>query len=246
MRIIIILAALFSINLQASTELKEFSAKDIVRLEVGNQIGKIKITGEATDKIAVTAEKIKFGSRCVLSIKQSAKVIEVESGNKSFFSDGDCEVNLTVVVPKKIDLELKNSRGQIEVTGTSGKVEVKVASGSVDIKSEVQDFEAKAGSGNIEVQGLLGNANVKIGAGDVKLVYAKDPGKGEVDIKSGAGDATLFFPPKMKIHSKVLMGSGESYNEVGDFKDAKFLISFKAGSGSLNIKEAPANSSKVE
>ncbi len=246
MQILIFLTLLLSLRLQASTETKEFSGKNIVRVELENQIGKVKIIGKDTDKVTVTAEKVKFSDKCNLSYKQSHKVIEIESDKKSFFSDADCEVNFTVGVPKRIDLDLKNSRGQIDVFGTSGKLEVKVASGNVHVQSEVEDLEAKAGSGNIEVNGLLGNADVKIGAGDIKLTYAKDPGKGEVDIKSGAGDATLFFPPKMKVHSKILLGSGDAYNEIGDFKDAKFLISFKAGSGTLNIKEAPATDRKME
>ena len=227
-----------SLLLQATTETKDFSAKDIVRLEIDNQIGQIKIEGRDTDKISITADKIKFGSKCLLSFKQSEKVIEIVNNKKSFFSDADCEVNFLVIIPKKLNLELKNSRGRIEIEGTSGRLEVKVASGDVIVHSEVESLEAKAGSGNIEVHGLTGNANVKIGSGDVKLVYSKDPGKGEIDIKAGSGDATLFFPPKMRVHSKALVGSGDSYSDIGDFQDAKFLISFKAGSGTLNIKDS--------
>lgn len=221
-------------------ETKEFSASDIVRVELSSQTGNVKIIGEETDKVKVEIERIKFDHDCVLNMKKNGKVLEIENEAKSFFTNADCEVNFTIRAPKKIDLELKNSRGKIDVAGTSGKLDVKVASGSVLVQSDVKDLTAKAGSGSIEVNGLSGNANVKVGSGDIKLTYAKDPGKGEVDIKSGSGDATLFFPPKMKIHSKVLVGSGEAYNELGDYKDAKFLISFKAGSGTLNIKESPS------
>lgn len=221
---------------QASIDTKEFAAKTIVRLEVNNKTGNVKISGQNTNKITIAAEKIKFNDKCSVSYKQSDEVIEIESNKKSFFSDADCEVNFTVIVPKKIDLELKAGSGNIDVSDTNGKLDVRVGSGNVSVHSEVNYLDAKAGSGNVEVHGLAGNAYVKVGSGNAKLTYTKDPGAGELDIKSGAGDADLFFPPKMRIHSKTLVASGETYNEIGDFKDAKFLVSFKAGSGSLNIK----------
>lgn len=221
---------------QASTDTKDFSAKAIVRIQVENKTGNIKILGQNTNKITVTAEKIKFNDKCTINYKQNEEVIEVESDKKSFFSDADCEVNFTILVPKKIDLELKSGGGNIDVKDTNGKLEIKVGSGKVNVQSEVTFLDALAGSGDIEVHGLTGNANVKVGSGNMKFTYTKDPGPGELDIKSGSGDADLFFPPKMRIHSKTIVGSGETYNEIGDFKDAKFLVSFKAGSGSLNIK----------
>ncbi|MGZ3774230.1 MAG: DUF4097 family beta strand repeat-containing protein [Pseudobdellovibrionaceae bacterium] len=223
----------------ASVETKEFTAKNIVRMEVENKTGSVKISGENTDKIVITAEKIKFGDKCHLSFKQSEEVIEIESAKKSFFSDADCEVNFTIVVPKKMNLEVKSNSGRAEVSGINGKLEVRMGSGNLGVQSsEISYLNAKLGSGNIDIHGLNGNADVKVGSGNVKLTYIKDPGAGELDIKSGSGDVSLFFPPKMRVHSKVLVGSGEAYNEIGDFKDAKFLISYKAGSGNLNIKSS--------
>lgn len=222
----------------ASSDTKEFAAKKIVRLDVDNKFGNIKISGQNTDKITITAEKIKFNDKCTLSYKQSDEVIEVESEKKSFFSDADCIVNFSIVVPKKMNLEIKTGSGQIDIAGTSGKLEVRVGSGNVKVSSEVAHLDAIAGSGDIEVNGLVADADVKVGSGNVKLTYTQDPGKGELDIKLGSGDASLFFPPKMHIHSKVLVGSGQSYNEIGDFKDSKFIVSFKAGAGSLSIKSS--------
>ncbi len=233
---ILILAGV--VSAEAAIETKEFPAHDVIRVEVENTAGNIKVEGHSARKVSVAIDKIKFGENCHLLLRQTGKVIEIQAEKNSFFSNDECEANITVMVPEKMDLELKSYSGTITVAGTSGIIDVKVASGDVKIKSEVAKLNAKAGSGNIEVNGLVGDASVKVGSGEVKLTYSKDPGQGEVDIKAGSGDATLFLPPKMRVHSKVLMGSGEAYNEMGDFKDAKFMISFKAGSGDLHIKES--------
>ena len=221
-------------------ETKEFLTKDLLRVEVFNQKGDVLIKGDGTDKVIIKTEKIKFGSKCFLSFKQNNRVLEIESGKRSLLSASDCEANLTITVPKKIDLKVNNVTGGIDVNNTKGDLDLKVASGDITVDSVVEELNAISGSGAIDVKGLVGNASVKLGAGKIKLGYAKDPIRGAIDIKSGSGDATLFLPPKMRIHSRVLVGSGEAYNEIGDFEDAKFLISFKAGSGNLNIKSNKA------
>lgn len=221
-----------------TTDVKEFTAKNIIRLDIENRAGSVNISGQNTDKITVTAEKIKFSDKCSISYKQSDDEIKIESEKKSFFGDNECLVNLTIVVPKKIDLNLQSASSNFEISGTSGKINLKVASGNVNIKSEVNDLDAKSGSGDLTVHGMTGNADILIGSGKIKLTYTKDPGTGELNIITGSGNTDLYFPPKMRVHSKTIVGSGETYNELGDFKDAKFLISFKAGSGDLNIKKA--------
>lgn len=223
---------------ETSTETKEFAAKELIRLEISNQIGHLKFIGEASDKIVIKAEKIKFGDKCALGFKQTDKVLEIDSGRKSMLSHAECEVNYTITLPKRLNLQVRNVTGPIDVSGTKGELDIKVGSGNIQVKSVVEELNAIAGKGTIDVQGLVGDATVKLGSGTIKLGYSKDPGKGELDIKSGSGDATVIFPPKMRVHSRVLIGSGDAYNELGDFEDAKFHVSFKAGSGNLNIKSS--------
>lgn len=220
----------------ASSETKEFMAKELVRLELTNQGGRIRIIGEATDKIIVKVDKVNFGEKCLLSFKQTDKVLEIDSGKRSMLSNVDCEANFSLVIPKKMKIQLKNLKGPVDIAGTKGELEIKVGAGDVKVQSIVDHLNAIAGKGSFDIQGMVGSANIKLGSGDIKLGYSKDPGKGEVDIKTGSGDATLFLPAKMRVHSRVLVGSGDAFNELGDFEDAKFFVSFKAGSGNLNIK----------
>lgn len=230
--------SIFSSVTMAAQEIKEFPAKDISRLEFKNQSGEVKILGQDTNTIVIKIEKVKFDPKCEINFETSGRKLEIESGKESLFSQAECRVNFNITIPKNIDLELKSMSGNLEVNGTKGDLNLKIGSGDIKVHSIVEELNAVAGSGSIEVRGLVGNANVKNGSGDIKLTYAKDPGRGEIDIKTGSGDTTLFLPAKMRVHSKVLIGAGDSFNEIGDFEDAKFRVSFKAGSGNISIKAA--------
>lgn len=220
----------------AASESREFSAKELTLVDLNTQAGKVVITGMKTDQITFVVDKVKYDSQCRLQFKQSGQRLEVVN-ERAFLSKAVCEVNFHIIVPKNIDLLIQNGSGPTEVTGTVGALELKIGSGDVDVQSIVEDLKAKMGSGQLMVRGMVGNANVKVGSGDINLVYTQDPGDGFADIKSGSGDAIIYFPAKTQIKSKTLIGSGNVQNDLVETQNAKFLVSFKAGSGSLRIKE---------
>lgn len=219
----------------ATSETKEFDSKVIREVEIENNYGDIKIIGGSEIKTIVTIEKVQFGPKCKLEIAERGGKLSIDVDEKGVFTRANCNVNLTLAVPKTVDLDIENGSGSINVMGTSGQIDYKIGSGEVNIDASIVKLEGKAGSGSAKIKGLLGEADLKSGSGDFDLVYTAVPTTGELEIKSGSGNTKVSMPAASKLALSSLTGSGTTTNELGDTKDASFKVSFRAGSGNLSI-----------
>lgn len=241
MRAFVVLAALGIIAtspLRAEkTETKEFESKSIKSVLIENSSGLVKVVGGSSAKASVTAEKVKFEKMCSLEIKQKGDVLSARVRNAGIVNTGECQVNLTLNVPSLVKLSVKSGSGDLDVSGTKGQVDYKIGSGNVHIDSTVEKLNGKSGSGETDIKGLTGSATIAAGSGSINLTYPIAPATGDLDIKTGSGTATVFLPGDTKVMTSTAVGSGTTHNDLGDTKDAKFKVSFKAGSGDLNIKK---------
>lgn len=237
MKSILVVVTLSTFAAHAATETKEFGLNDISKIEFKNTSGNLNITAVSKGKAIVTAEKKEFGDSCKLNIDKKGKTLVVEVQKESGFFKSDCRVNFTITVPKTAALALDSGEGKVSVTGTSGDLSFNVGSGSVDVNAEVKELEGKIGSGNIIINGATSGGNLKAGSGNIEVIYKSAPSKGELDIKSGSGNAEVTLPKKSKILTSFVAGSGRLTNELGDTPDSSFKVSMKAGSGNLHIKK---------
>ncbi|MBX3040559.1 MAG: hypothetical protein KF789_07635 [Bdellovibrionaceae bacterium] len=222
----------------ATTETKDFDAKTIREVDVENTTGSIKITGTDDARATVIAEKIKFDDKCRLEILQKGDKLSVDVDRKGFGGNSKCEVNLTLTVPRNVEVNVENGSGNFELSGTHGEVDYSLGSGNVNIDAQVIKLEGKSGSGSSTVTGLTGEAEVKTGSGNTNLTYSSVPPKGELSIKSGSGNTTVLMPAEAKIKASLVSGSGSILNEIGDHSDSRFKVSLRTGSGSISIKKA--------
>ncbi len=170
-------------------------------------------------------------------MNRSGDNLVVEVKEEGWFNGDNCKVNFEIKVPKIIALNLKSGFGKFEINGTKGKINFKLGSGDVVVDAEVVELRGKSGSGSVKVTGLVGDTYLKTGSGDITLSYKAVIQKGQLNIATGLGDATVSFPASMKIMTNFKSGSGQIYNELGASSDAAFKVSMKAGSGDLKIKK---------
>lgn len=231
---------LFTTSVLAAANLEKFNFESlgVKNLEIDNHKGWIKITGTQDPKINIEVEKINFDKKCRLLVKKSGDDIEIDVDRDVLINTQFCEANITITVPDFIDLDIENGSGDLKITDTKGEIDFKIASGNVVIHSlDLPELEGKIGSGNAEIRGLTGSADLISGAGHLDLDYTSFTHHTTLDIKTGSGNVKLALPPKAQIDVNTLMGSGKVDNEFPQDSKAPFKISFKSGSGNLEIKK---------
>ncbi|MEZ4744341.1 MAG: DUF4097 family beta strand repeat-containing protein [Bdellovibrionota bacterium] len=252
---IILVLSLFTSIAFASTESKDFDINGLKTLELENDAGDIKISVTQDGKAHISATKVNFGENCTLKMQRSEDKLDIEVDKKGLFKSGECKVHFEIKVPREIALDIKSGSGDLNIIGTKGEVEFFLGSGDAVIDAEIKELNGKSGSGSLKISGTIGEADIKLGSGSIdidgltseaefktgsgnlKITYKEAPVKGELDIKAGSGDATVYLPATSKISTSFISGSGRIYNELGDSSKAPFKISMKAGSGDLNIKK---------
>lgn len=235
MKMTLMILSLIAAPAFAQIETQEFEASSVQAFEMDNTSGSIVVRKTDGPKAKVVANKRKFENGCNLETKKTGSkvVVKVEQPFRK-----TCEVDFEIFLPVTANMELRSGSGDIDVAGTRGEIVYRVGSGNVKIDAEAKKIDGRSGSGRLEAKGLLGDVKLLTGSGNAKLVYAKAPVAGEIDIKSGSGDAEIILPKETKIISDSTIGAGKFYNELGDDKDAKFKVSFKAGAGNLKILKA--------
>lgn len=250
-----IAAAVTSSAALATTESKVFEGKGLEKLTLRNTSGNTKIALSTDGKAHVVATKEKFDKVCKFDMKKEGNTLFIEVKKEGFFTRGDCKVHFDIKVPKAIALDLRAGSGDLEAKGTKGevdfrtgsgdahfdveadKLEARTGSGSVNVTGVIGNVDLNSGSGDVELSGLHGESEINTGSGDVKLTYKTTPKSGQVNLKTGSGDATVLVPATTKLLTKVKTSSGTVFNELGDSSDASFVISMNSGSGNFKLKK---------
>ena len=237
MKFALVLISMISGAAFAAQESKEFESNGINTVLVENTSGNVSISATDANKAAVVATKNRFSDQCKMTVDRSGHklVIKVEKVSR-FFNTEECNVDFQVKVPQSTNLDLTIGSGDLLIKGVQGTLNFKMGSGNISADGNFQKAEGKSGSGKIVLKGLSGGGNIMSGSGDIDLMYASGALKGELDLKTGSGDAIVLFPKGTQVKTSFTAGVGELSNELGDNPRAKFKVSMKAGSGNLKIK----------
>lgn len=213
------------------------SAKGIDELDIDCGAGFLKVYGrENLKEIKVEAEIVVKGGNVKSVIKKYIKlslkkrgrsavlVSQVDwNGASSLFRSA--VINLTVTIPKNIDLKVDDGSGSMEIAGITGDLKVDDGSGSMKIKDITGVLEVEDGSGSITISEIKGNVDIDDSSGEMD---AKDI-QGDISIKDGSGS---IYVRDIGGNVTVRDGSG-SININGVEKNVNIL---RSGSGDLNIQ----------
>ncbi|MBP6218193.1 MAG: DUF4097 family beta strand repeat protein [Oligoflexales bacterium] len=140
-----------------------------------------------------------------------------------------------------LELEGTVGSGDVQVTGLLGKALLKSGSGSVrivfsDKSSEKSSAQVSTGSGSIFISASKSaHTMLETGSGSLNVQYVQVPESGELQMRTGSGNMKVLMPKDSKILSQFRSGAGKIYNELGDQKDAKFIIYSDSGAGNLDL-----------
>lgn len=217
-------------------------ADGVARLALVTGSGALRVEGRyGLDEIAVTANACASSEEWLeelqLTVTRSNSgdvVLTTHYPDRSDWTgrDGTARLDLTVLVPLDLAVDIEDSSGEIEVSGTgdteiddssgsiyahgiNGYLRVDDSSGSLRIEDVAGDVDIEDGSGEIEVRDVQGSVAVRDGSGEVDVseverdVIVESDGSGGIRVRNIGGDLLVGSDGSGSITYDDVAGSVE-------------------------------------
>ncbi len=212
--------------------------KELKSLVVDATKGKLSISTHKKEEAQVTVNRLSWGKDCTESVVHFGPTLTVKVKSDSVFSKEECKVNIEILVPEKIDLDISTGAMDTNIKGIEGMVEFSSASGDLTALGKFSQFDAKIASSDISIDGLIADAKIVGASSDMKLVYSECPKKkAKLEVKRASGDLELFVPKSCKLKTVNRQASGDAFNEFGDSMEPHLEVLSVSASGDLKIKK---------
>lgn len=170
--------------------------------------------------------------RLSLEKRGSRAVLISHIDNHSFFNR-HALINLTVRIPERMNLNVEDGSGPIEIRDIGGKVRIDDGSGGIDLASITGDVDISDGSGELIIRDINGNLEVDDGSGEIEINGVH----GDLYVDDGSGSMRIS-----KITGSVVVSDGSGSIDI-DGVDQDVTIR-EAGSGGLSIHDVKGKVSK--
>ena len=193
------------------TERMSLSADGIDKLVVDCGSGFLYVNGEdSLRKIEVEAEIIVKGKsekdieeyvkkNIKLELKkQGSKAVLVSMFKNQFprINFRTRVINLTVKVPKNMDVEVDDGSGEVKIVQINGNIQIDDGSGEITVRDIQGDVDIDDGSGTVDVRDVTGSVTVDDGSGTIRVndigenVKVSD-GSGSIYVDGVGGDVII-------------------------------------------------------
>jgi len=145
------------------------------------------------DMDAFIRDKVKLGLE-----KRGGRAVLVSRFKTSFslFRFGNRVINLTVRMPRRMELAVDDGSGEIRIESLEGTLRIDDGSGDIFIRDIQGDVTVNDGSGGIEVTDVQGSVDIDDGSGGIRVrsvgrnVSLSD-GSGSISVDGVEGDVII-------------------------------------------------------
>ncbi|KAA3658934.1 MAG: hypothetical protein DWQ10_10090, partial [Calditrichaeota bacterium] len=172
---------------------KSFNVKPGGRINIRVANGYYEIQGWDKNEVAVeeVVRSDEYSSdEAERVISRSKAEYEHSGADVRIFSRGSAQSvfhSFKLKIPRKYDIKLKTSRGDVEVLDISGDIDVSTAGGDIRILHCGGEVEAKTSGGDVEIHDTKAEIDAHTSGGDIKIENVD----GEVDASTSGGDIDL-------------------------------------------------------
>nr|MBN2278209.1 DUF4097 family beta strand repeat protein [candidate division Zixibacteria bacterium] len=203
--------------------LKIEGAENLDRIEVKAEIVIEDMSGnkarEYIEKYANLSLENKHGRAVLVSNFENTK-----TSFWSLFRSQSALINLTIMVPKQMNLEIDDGSGDTWINEIKGDIYLDDGSGDLELTNINGFIELDDGSGDVHLSRLDGDIRVDDGSGDIRA----DNVAGTIEIDDGSGDIEV-----RKVDGNVVVDDGSGDIEISYVtQDVKILDD---GSGQVKI-----------
>lgn len=166
----------------------------------------------------------------IVTTSQEGDTVELRgeyTGPKStgwFGKSPDLRVSCRVTLPRKFDVNLRTSGGNISVGELTGKTEARTSGGSMKFEKLVGPLSARTSGGNIKVSECQGQVDVRTSGGSLQLADIE----GDVTARTSGGS----------IQADQLNGRSDVRTSGGNIKltDFKGQVDASTSGGSVSVR----------
>lgn len=210
-----------------------------LRVDVG--AGELSIRGRAdTDEVLVTAVAC-ASSRSQLDdmdIRQRSRGSDIEIFTEfeqrrhflSWLGSRDAHIDIEMVVPEKLTLQVDDGSGFVTISGVSA-LSLEDGSGSIEVSDVSGDVYIDDGSGSIDIRNVDGLVSIEDGSGDLKVIESN-----EVHIIDDGSGGIRIANITRNVHIEDDGSGGIDIQDIGGDVEIG-----DAGSGRLNVQGVAGN-----
>jgi len=193
--IIVLAAATLLFGFEKKRDLN-INANGLQKMEVDAGAGSLKIVGvkglhrikvQATiraDRVSDNRAEKFIRENIELKLERHGKSARLISKTKNgFWRNVSAAIDLTVEVPQRLNLEVRDGSGSLEIQDIDGYLDLIDGSGSIRLARIGGDTQVEDGSGSTGIEQIGGNLELTDGSGGVKIEGVK----GNVEVKDGSG-----------------------------------------------------------
>jgi len=213
-------------------------AGDIYELRIHCGAGSLYLVNaewQSTIKVfaEIEAEKLGQGDDD-LFVKKNINLSLVRRGHRAFLKSDlkpaflrqvDARINLTIEVPRGVDVFIDDGSGPIHIQYFSGHLDIKDDSGGITIENTVGNVRVADGSGNIILDNIVGNVEIKDGSGSIDVNRIK----GDVRVTDGSGTISVQY-----VDGNVSLADESGAIDINDISGN--VLMRRTGSGEVNIE----------
>jgi hypothetical protein len=170
-------------DLKAEVSSETYSLEEVTKISFDSAVDELEIISTTGNEIKVTTS-VKGGF--YYDINVVGKVLNIEQGSNSLFSNGSCEVVIQIPSSATIDLEINIDTGEVDIENIkSNNINVTVDVGNVEITSvDFVNLNVETDVGNIDLNLIGSSSDYSINGKGIGLkTITANTDIGEVDIE---------------------------------------------------------------
>ena len=218
------------------TETRTF-AGTVAAVRVTEDLGDVKVRvaepGEQVQAMARITESFDNG---VWSAELTGRTLVVDgSCRQRGISLFDCQVDLTLVVPAGIPVEIESNTGDLSVDGGFSAVDARTNTGDIVVRRATGPVQLRTNTGDVRSLATSATAlTARTTTGDVRLVF--DVAPRTVTTQTNTGDVKVLVPDDGGAYSVVTeTDTGDETVDVGNIPSAANKISAKTNTGDVTV-----------
>jgi DUF4097 and DUF4098 domain-containing protein YvlB len=173
---------------------RTFQVKPGDKLILDASEGDISITGNDSEELVVhivIRGSESFLKKYEVNMEQNGNVVSIRSRHErgffQWFNDGSIEARYEVQLPRKFNMKVGTSGGNIDLTGVDGELRGETSGGDLRIDDAHGTVDLSTSGGNVKVRNLSGAITLGTSGGDI---YG-DELEGKTQVETSGGNISI-------------------------------------------------------